>query len=66
VPTLVIRGDMDVTVPLASGVRSASLIPGARFEILKGADHVGTQGDSRTLQLIEDFLAEGAPKSPVK
>jgi pimeloyl-ACP methyl ester carboxylesterase/class 3 adenylate cyclase len=66
VPTLVIHGDLDVTVPLASGVRLASLIPAARFEILKGADHVSTQGDSRTLQLIEDFLAEGDPAASAK
>ncbi len=63
-PTLVIHGDQDATVPLAYGVELASLIPGARFEILKGADHPTTPLDPRAMQLVAMFLAEGTPPTP--
>ena len=63
-PTLVIHGDQDATVPLAYGVELASLIPGARFEILKGADHPTTPSDPRAMQLVAEFLAEDKPPTP--
>ncbi|MEX2207516.1 MAG: alpha/beta fold hydrolase [Myxococcota bacterium] len=56
IPTLVIHGDRDVTVPVAYGVKLASLIPGVRFEILKGASHNGTMSDPRTLRLVAEFV----------
>ncbi len=40
VPTLIIHGDNDKTVPLAvSGERTAKLLPAARFEVYKGEGH---------------------------
>jgi len=64
VPTLVIHGDKDVTVPLAYGVRLASLVPGARFEILKGANHPSTPMDPRAVALVDAFLAENSASPP--
>jgi pimeloyl-ACP methyl ester carboxylesterase len=39
VPTLFLHGRHDVSVPLASGRRSASLVPGSRFEEYPDAAH---------------------------
>jgi len=41
VPTLVLAGSRDVIVPAARQRALASAIPGARFEVLDGAGHVG-------------------------
>jgi len=40
VPTLVIHGDADVSLPLElSGAKSAQLIPGSRLEVYENAPH---------------------------
>lgn len=39
VPTLVIHGAADPVVPLQCGIDTASLIPGARLEIIEGMGH---------------------------
>ena len=41
VPTLVLAGSRDVIVPAARQRALAAAIPGARFEVLDGAGHVG-------------------------
>ena len=56
-PTLVVHGDKDTTVPFAYGVKLASLVPGARFEIIHGGDH-GAFTEPRTLKLVMEFLAQ--------
>jgi hypothetical protein len=41
------------------GRELASLIPGARFEVLQGADHFeDTGGSPRVYDLVEAFLSE--------
>ena len=63
VPTLVIHGQDDPAIPLAAGRELASRIPGARFEILEGADHgEGTIGSPRIPVLIDEFLGSPAPR----
>jgi class 3 adenylate cyclase/pimeloyl-ACP methyl ester carboxylesterase len=58
VPTLVIHGQEDTSIPLAHGRDLASLIPGARFEIIKGADHCeSTYSAPRLRELVAQFLA---------
>jgi pimeloyl-ACP methyl ester carboxylesterase len=59
VPTLVIHARDDAPVPLDSGRRLASLIPGARFEIVAGGHLEGTGGSREAQRLILDFLADG-------
>jgi pimeloyl-ACP methyl ester carboxylesterase len=49
-PTLVIHGAADPLVPLACGVDTASLIPGARLEVIEGMGH------DLPAQLIERLL----------
>jgi pimeloyl-ACP methyl ester carboxylesterase len=59
VPTLVIAGDADSTVPLAASRRVASLIPGARFEVVEGAGHIAASlADPRVMKLTSAFLAD--------
>jgi class 3 adenylate cyclase/pimeloyl-ACP methyl ester carboxylesterase len=61
VPTLVISGGNDPL--LVGGRRLASLIPGARFEVLEGANHIeASAGDPRARELISAFIAEPAPR----
>lgn len=58
VPTLVVHGQEDPVVPLPHGRDLASLIPGAQFEIIAGADHYQGAFDSpKTRELIGEFLA---------
>ena len=61
IPTLVVAGDADTTIGPQASRRLASLIPGARFEIIKGAGHRDAAGnDPRVMRLVSDFLAEDA------
>ena len=39
VPTLVIHGSKDTLIPPDGGVRTAEVIPGARFELIEGMGH---------------------------
>jgi pimeloyl-ACP methyl ester carboxylesterase len=56
IPTLVIHGDKDTTVPVEMGRELASLIPGARLEIIEGAAHnFITSIDSPANKLVRDF-----------
>jgi pimeloyl-ACP methyl ester carboxylesterase len=58
VPTLVIHGRDDRPVPLEAGRQVASLVPGARFEIVEGGHLEGTGGSRDAQRLILDFLAD--------
>jgi pimeloyl-ACP methyl ester carboxylesterase/DNA-binding winged helix-turn-helix (wHTH) protein len=61
-PTLVVAGSADTELPLRAVSDVAAAIPGARFEILEGADHFETIGnDPRVLELVSAFLAEDRP-----
>ncbi|ALW85529.1 arylesterase [Hymenobacter sedentarius] len=55
VPTLVIHGDEDATVPIeASGARTAKMIPQAEYKVYKGAPHglFFTDKDQLTVDLL--------------
>ncbi len=58
VPTLIIHGDKDKTVPIkATGEESAKLIPGAKFVIYEGAPHGLWYTDKERLnQDLIDFI----------
>jgi 3-oxoadipate enol-lactonase len=58
-PTLVISAAEDPSIPPEHGRRIASLIPGARFELVEHARHIASieQADLIT-SLIQDFLDE--------
>jgi class 3 adenylate cyclase/pimeloyl-ACP methyl ester carboxylesterase len=59
VPTLVVASDADTTVPLTSSRQLASLIPGARLEIISGAGHAeACMLDPRVMEMTAAFIAE--------
>ena len=65
VPTLVIHGDEDRIVPLASsGERTAKLIKGARLAVVKGGPHAitWTHAEEVNAELLS-FLGESATQS---
>jgi class 3 adenylate cyclase/pimeloyl-ACP methyl ester carboxylesterase len=65
IPALVVASDADTTVPLAASRHMASLIPGARFEIVEGASHIGAAAqDPRVMRLVSDFLAQDPGNAP--
>jgi pimeloyl-ACP methyl ester carboxylesterase len=64
VPTLVVAGSEDRAIPLEFSRSLAAAVPGARFEILAGADHVeASTGDPRLMRMVSAFLAEDSPRS---
>ena len=58
VPTLLVHGNCDQTVPLKQSRKAASLIPDCRLEIIEGADHIysDSQHFEKMLELISDFV----------
>jgi non-heme chloroperoxidase len=65
VPTLVMHGDADRILPItASGQRTAKLIKGARFVVVKDGPHciTWTHADQVNQELVS-FLAEGAKRT---
>jgi pimeloyl-ACP methyl ester carboxylesterase len=60
VPTLIVHGDRDETVPLEQSEKTAALIPSCHLEILKGADHIYSNPKhfERMLDLLTKFLLQ--------
>jgi len=64
VPTLVIHGDADRSVPIkASGEKTAKLVKGARLATIKEGSHTvnWTHADEVNAELV-NFLGKGAAK----
>ncbi|UCE41496.1 MAG: alpha/beta fold hydrolase [Candidatus Aminicenantes bacterium] len=55
VPTLIVHGDNDDTVPLAQSQKTADLIRDCRLEIIEGADH--TFSDPQHFELMLDRIS---------
>lgn len=56
-PVMVVWGEKDVVTPVALGERLAREIPGARFELLKGAGHmVLDEAPDAVGKLLVDFI----------
>jgi 3-oxoadipate enol-lactonase len=57
VPTLVVHGDEDRLIPPANGRVLASRIPGAEFQMIRGAGHVlTTDQPDACIELCTDFV----------
>jgi pimeloyl-ACP methyl ester carboxylesterase/class 3 adenylate cyclase len=56
VPTLVMHGREDNPIPLEAGRQLASLVPGARFEIIDGGHFEGTGNTAATRAQVLEFL----------
>jgi len=58
IPTLIVHGDKDETVPLEQSKISASLMPHCRLEIIEGADHIYSQPRhfEKMIGLLSQFI----------
>jgi pimeloyl-ACP methyl ester carboxylesterase len=65
-PTLVIHGDEDQMLPVDNGRLIASLIPGARLELLPGVGHMfWWEQPEHGADLVRQHVLSGAPASQV-
>lgn len=56
VPTIVVHGDQDETVPIALGRELASLIPGSQLHVIEGAGHnFITSVDCPANRIVKEF-----------
>lgn len=62
IPTLIVHGDEDETVPLKQSQKTAGLIAKCRLEIIKGADHTYSKDEhfERMLKLISEFIVDNS------
>jgi len=61
-PTLIVWGERDRTIPVEHGIAAAEAIPNCRFETLPRAAHFPNLEDAEGLgSVLEDFLATTAP-----
>lgn len=58
IPTLIVHGDRDETVPIEQSKRTASLIENCRLEIIEGGDHKYSRKEhfEKLLDLISKFI----------
>jgi pimeloyl-ACP methyl ester carboxylesterase len=64
VPALVLHGDQDRLIDVSGGERTASVIPGARFEVLEGMGHdYPPQYWDRIVGLVAGHAPGGSRKS---
>src|SRR3954468_14436153 len=60
-PTLVIHGDEDQMLPVANGRLIASLVPGARLEVLEGVGHLfWWEQPEHSARLLKEHALSGA------
>jgi dipeptidyl aminopeptidase/acylaminoacyl peptidase len=62
IPTLIVHGDKDKSVPIEQSKKTANLIKECKLEIIKGADHEYSKPKDREkmLFLISDFLIKNS------
>lgn len=60
IPTLIVHGNKDETVPFEQSLKTAKLISNCRLEILDGADHIYSQPAhfEKMLDLISSFVLD--------
>lgn len=65
VPTLIIWGERDPLIPLASGRWLAEHIPSAHLEVLNGIGHIPMEeAPEASAALLESWLTAAAPQTP--
>ena len=61
-PTLCLVGDEDGSTPVALVEETAALIPGSRFEVIKGAGHIPNVEQPRAVaELVAEHARRAAP-----
>jgi len=60
IPTLIVHGDQDDSVPVEQSKRTASLMGNCRLEVIEGADHGYSNEEhfKEMLDLISEFIVE--------
>jgi dipeptidyl aminopeptidase/acylaminoacyl peptidase len=60
IPTLIVHGDKDKTVPIEQSLRCVNMMENCRLEIIEGADHTYTQSRhfEKMLSLITAFISD--------
>ena len=60
VPTLIIHGDVDESVPVEQSKNISKLIPKCKLILILGANHRYTEGDhaEQMLKAMQDFIME--------
>lgn len=60
IPTLIIHGDADETVPVSQSQKLVKIIPDAKLVLVKGADHRYTDKDKfeEMVKLISDYIIQ--------
>ena len=64
VPTLIVHGDADATVPYAHARAASHAIPNARLVTIAGGTHETLFADGRAVKAIAAFLAEHTARLP--
>ncbi|MBI2129769.1 alpha/beta fold hydrolase [Candidatus Woesearchaeota archaeon] len=62
IPTLIVHGDKDESVPIEQSIKTAKLIKNCKLEIIKGADHRYTNPEhfEKMLSLVSGFIIENS------
>lgn len=62
IPTLIVHGDNDETVPIEQSKKTANLIKNCKLEIVKGADHRYSKPKDfeKMLDLISNFIVQNS------
>jgi len=57
-PTIIVHGDQDITVPVEQSKKTAEIIPHCTLEIIKGADHFfkGPGHFTKMIKLLTNFI----------
>jgi dipeptidyl aminopeptidase/acylaminoacyl peptidase len=65
IPTLIVHGDEDETVPIEQSIKTARLIENCRLEIIRGCDHVYSNPEhfEKLLNLVSSFIVENSGKA---
>lgn len=59
VPTMIVHGDNDKTVPINQSIKTSKLIPDCKLVIIKGAGHDYSESEqAQMLKVISDFIIE--------
>ncbi len=58
IPTLIVHGDMDITVPVAQSKKTAELIPQCDLVIVQGADHFFSEEKhfAKMVKAVSEFM----------
>lgn len=60
IPTLIVHGDKDESVPIEQSKKTANILENCKLEIIEGADHKYSKSDDfeKMLNLISNFVVE--------